>query len=113
MLVVTTITYILSFTIPLTVGLVSYFENSNRNHDNSPGRLSINFIRQLVTYFFAEQVFLYTVPIFIGVVSNPIIYGITNKMYREAYKKILLEVYARFCKRTETTQSTNSEHTPC
>jgi hypothetical protein len=31
----------------------------------------------------------YKIPVFIGVISNPLIYGITNNTHREAYKMIL------------------------
>jgi len=48
MLVVTTITYILSFAVPLTVGLISHFHSKKHNYDNLlPGTFLIN----LFTYF--------------------------------------------------------------
>lgn len=53
--------------------------------------------------------FFYKVPIFIGVISNPIIYGVTNIMYREAYKELLLSVFKVFHKKEDISQPTSVE----
>ena len=42
---------------------------------------------------FAVHLFFFKVPIHVGVIVNPIIYGITHKAYREAYKILLKDAF--------------------
>jgi hypothetical protein len=97
MLVMTTLVYAVSFTAPMVIGINAILQTSSLSHDRTPGILiwflcitKYNIILQ------AAQLFFYKVPIYLGVISNPIIYGITNISYRKAYKNILHSAFKCF-----------------